>query len=87
MAIDPICGMTVDEASGLRAERDGQTFFFCSSHCRQRFLSTSANVDREATVTAGMRRVRPCLMTNATTLLALISVLTITRGARRTLRI
>jgi Cu+-exporting ATPase len=47
MAIDPICGMTVDEASGLRAERDGQTFFFCSSHCRQRFLSTSANVDRQ----------------------------------------
>jgi P-type Cu+ transporter len=47
MAIDPICGMTVDEASGLSAERDGQTFFFCSSHCRQRFLSTSANADRE----------------------------------------
>lgn len=23
MAKDPICGMTVDEASGLRAERDG----------------------------------------------------------------
>ncbi|TVS17543.1 MAG: heavy metal translocating P-type ATPase [Planctomycetaceae bacterium] len=42
MAIDPICGMTVDEASGLRAERDGQTFFFCSDHCRQRFLSTPA---------------------------------------------
>lgn len=31
---------------------------------------------REATVAAGLRRVRPCLMTTATTLLALIPVLT-----------
>ena len=39
MARDPICGMTVDEASGLRAERDGQTFYFCSEHCRRTFLA------------------------------------------------
>ena len=39
MAKDPICGMTVDEASGLRAERDGQTFYFCCEHCRQKFLA------------------------------------------------
>ena len=30
MAIDPICGMTVDEASALPAELDGETFYFCS---------------------------------------------------------
>lgn len=37
---------------------------------------------REAVVRAGLRRVRPCLMTSATTLLALIPVLTATgRGA------
>jgi YHS domain-containing protein len=35
-------GMTVDEASALRAERDGQTFYFCGDHCRQKFLSTPA---------------------------------------------
>ncbi len=43
-----------------------------------------ANIEhaREATVTAGMRRVRPCLMTTATTLLALIPILTSTgRGS------
>ena len=39
MAIDPVCGMTVDESSGLVAERDGQTFHFCSEHCRREFLS------------------------------------------------
>jgi copper/silver efflux system protein len=37
---------------------------------------------REATVQAGLRRVRPCLMTSATTILALLPVLTATgRGA------
>jgi len=37
---------------------------------------------REATVRAGSRRIRPCLMTTATTILALIPVLTSTgRGA------
>lgn len=42
MAIDPICGMTVDEATSLRAEREGQTFYFCCEHCRQKFLNQSA---------------------------------------------
>ena len=47
MAIDPICGMTVNEATDFRAERDGQTFYFCSEHCRQKFLSTSAAAKHE----------------------------------------
>ena len=47
MTIDPICGMTVNEASALRAERAGQTFYFCSDHCRQKFLSTSAAAKHE----------------------------------------
>jgi len=38
MAKDPICGMTVDESSPLRAERDGQTYYFCSEHCRRKFV-------------------------------------------------
>jgi len=42
MAKDPICGMTVDESSSLHAERDGQTFYFCSEHCRQKFLAQPA---------------------------------------------
>ena len=37
MAKDPICGMTVDEAAALHAERDGQTFYFCSNHCLEKF--------------------------------------------------
>jgi Cu+-exporting ATPase len=39
MTKDPICGMTVDEATAFRAERNGQTYYFCSEHCRQKFLA------------------------------------------------
>ncbi|MBK5281171.1 MAG: YHS domain-containing protein, partial [Nitrospiraceae bacterium] len=39
---DPICGMTVNDASAWHAERDGQTFYFCGEHCRQTFLSAPA---------------------------------------------
>ena len=44
---DPICGMTVDEATALHAERDGKTFYFCSDHCRQKFLSMPAGAKPE----------------------------------------
>ena len=44
---DPICGMTVDEATALHAERNGETFYFCSDHCRQKFLSTPAGAKPE----------------------------------------
>src|SRR5687768_8178191 len=37
MATDPICGMTVDESTPLRAERNGETYYFCSEHCRKKF--------------------------------------------------
>ena len=47
MAIDPICGMTVNETSALRADRDGQAFYFCSDNCRQQFLSTPAAAKTE----------------------------------------
>jgi Cu+-exporting ATPase len=39
---DPICGMTVDGATALHAERNGKTFFFFSDQCRKKFLSTPA---------------------------------------------
>src|SRR5690606_31993582 len=41
MAIDPICGMTVDENTALKAELDGETHYFCSESCRKKFLSAS----------------------------------------------
>ncbi|HCO26928.1 MAG TPA: hypothetical protein DIT97_29430, partial [Gimesia maris] len=43
---------------------------------------SSVKEARDATLVAGIRRVRPCLMTTATTILALIPILTSTgRGS------
>jgi Cu+-exporting ATPase len=39
---DPVCGMTVSETTALHAERNGKTFYFCSEHCRDKFLSIGA---------------------------------------------
>jgi Cu+-exporting ATPase len=44
----PICGMTVDEATALHAERDGRTVYFCSDQCRQKFLSAPASAKPDA---------------------------------------
>ena len=38
MPIDPICGMTVADTSQIKAERDGQVYYFCCEGCRQKFL-------------------------------------------------
>ncbi len=43
-AVDPVCGMTVDRAAprGGSLEHDGETFFFCSARCRERFHADPA---------------------------------------------
>ncbi len=55
-AKDPICGMHVDKATALHAERDGQTSYFCSDYCRREFLSTPTRVvpEHQATPAFGM---------------------------------
>lgn len=52
MTKDPICGMTVDEATALHAERDGQSFYFCSEHCREKFLAGPEAAKPEANANA-----------------------------------
>jgi uncharacterized membrane protein YraQ (UPF0718 family)/YHS domain-containing protein len=37
-ATDPVCGMEVDKATALTAERGGRTYYFCSEHCRHSFV-------------------------------------------------
>lgn len=38
-AIDPMCGMQVQTANApAQAEVDGQTYYFCSDHCREHFM-------------------------------------------------
>ncbi len=38
MATDPVCGMSVERERAVSADRDGETFFFCSRGCREEFL-------------------------------------------------
>ena len=39
---DPVCGMTVTEASPHSTVYEGQEFFFCSAGCRTKFLANPA---------------------------------------------
>ncbi len=34
---DPVCGMKVDRARAVTKQIDGETFYFCSEHCRHAF--------------------------------------------------
>jgi len=38
MQKDPVCNMEVDEKDAVTVECDGETFYFCSEGCRDRFL-------------------------------------------------
>lgn len=45
--IDPICRMMVEEVSALHVYREKESFYFCSEHCRQKFLSTPVATKHE----------------------------------------
>jgi Cu+-exporting ATPase len=36
---DPVCGMTVNSREALAHEHAGETYYFCSSHCRDKFAA------------------------------------------------
>lgn len=35
---DPICGMQVDENKAIKITKDGKDYFFCSDHCKDKFI-------------------------------------------------
>lgn len=43
LVTDPICGMSVDKATALHAEREGEKTYFCGEGCRQKFLAMPAD--------------------------------------------
>ncbi|HLA06888.1 MAG TPA: ATP-binding cassette domain-containing protein [Anaerolineales bacterium] len=38
MAIDPVCGMSVQREKGVRLEWEGKKYFFCAPGCRDEFI-------------------------------------------------
>lgn len=37
MAIDPVCGMEVDEKNAVTSQYDGKIYYFCSAGCKAAF--------------------------------------------------
>lgn len=37
---DPVCGMTMEKSAAVtKREYEGQTYYFCSEECKQKFKS------------------------------------------------
>jgi P-type Cu2+ transporter len=39
MAKDPVCGMEVDENAGIKLEKDGKVYYFCSEEDKNKFMA------------------------------------------------
>lgn len=39
MAIDPVCGMSVEQEKSISLEWSGMTYYFCANGCRDEFIS------------------------------------------------
>jgi len=39
MAVDPVCGMSIERDKTIRGEWEGQAFYFCAQGCRDEFLN------------------------------------------------
>ncbi len=46
MAKDPVCGMVVNEETGLHAEIGGRTFYFCSPICQMTFAEPEKELSK-----------------------------------------
>ena len=53
VAIDPVCGMTVDPGSARHVERDGKTTYFCSEGCQTKFLGQATGEAPEKVAETG----------------------------------
>lgn len=50
--VDPVCGMTIDPASAAgTSERDGKTYYFCSTMCKERFDAESGGAGKSPQLT------------------------------------
>lgn len=46
---DPVCGMQVDERTAAgRSEHEGQTYYFCSAGCKEKFDQDPARYARQS---------------------------------------
>ncbi len=49
MAIDPVCGMEVDETNApAKTDYQGQTVYFCSQDCKRQFEQNPQSYTRKS---------------------------------------
>jgi Cu+-exporting ATPase len=73
-AKDPICGMVVDKASGLKTERGGRTYYFCSAGCQRTFEAPEAELkSMKKRVTVAMSGILALALLRASAFLFLAS--------------
>ncbi len=59
---DPICGMKVDEKTSLKTQKDGQVYYFCSDHCKAKFLAGSSLADKPKEIPSAAKIIYTCPM-------------------------
>lgn len=73
MAVDPICKMNVNEAGALSLNHAGQTYYFCSGHCLDKFVKQN-NISQDKAATC-LVRPKTKLYKNKTVIITFILIL------------
>src|SRR2546427_2388298 len=76
MAVDPVCGMYVDESTDLKAVVRGRTYYFCSRTCMNTFLRPEAELKK-------LKRDTAIALALATPLVVLVMVVPLLASALR----
>ncbi|MBU4149398.1 MAG: permease [Candidatus Omnitrophica bacterium] len=58
MAKDPICGMDVNESTGIKLVKDGSSYYFCSKHCAEKFAKENKIADSELNASLVSKKTR-----------------------------
>ena len=62
MPRDPVCGMQVQEKKSLKVKKGVMTYFFCSSHCMEKFLNKKSGDNAAQGYSSGARYAYLCPM-------------------------
>jgi len=56
LVTDPVCGMGVDTAKGLKTEYGGRSYYFCSPHCQTAFETEADRYTTEGETVRSIKR-------------------------------
>ena len=56
MVKDPVCGMMVDQTTSAQSTYNGQTYYFCSQECKDKFDKDPDRYTKQQQTQSAMRR-------------------------------